>query len=196
MLVSFFAPRALVANDGSSEVRASLEARTKLDFDTVYEAHFDFVYRVVARLGGQDDVEDLTQEVFLVVHRRLEEFRGDARITTWLFRIAYRVVGAHIRRRRLRRAVASWFGMEEQARGQPATGGSERMEEARRVRRTLDALSYEKRSALVLFEVEGWSAAEIAEMLDVPVGTVYTRLHHARSAFRASFEQGSKEVAP
>lgn len=195
MPVSFFGPRTLLAHDDGSAARAALEGGVALDFETVYEAHFDFVYRVVARLvANPNDVEDLTQEVFMVVSRRLGEFRGDARITTWLFRIAYRVVGAHIRRSRIRRALAAWLGIEgASAHAEAIASGPDRFEEARKVRNALASLSYEKRSALVLFEVEGWSAAEIADMLEIPVGTVYTRVHHARRAFRQAYDE-SKAV--
>jgi RNA polymerase sigma-70 factor (ECF subfamily) len=166
---------------------AALEESGALSFDAVYEAEFDFVYRVVSRLSGSSDIDDLVQEVFLVVHRRLAEFRGDARVSTWLFRIAYRVVGAHVRRERIRRRARQFLGLE---RSQPAP---EPTDEQARVRAALAGLSYERRSALVLFEVEGWTAREIATTFGIPEGTVYRRLHEARAAFRRAYAASGGE---
>ncbi|HEX5099685.1 MAG TPA: sigma-70 family RNA polymerase sigma factor [Polyangiaceae bacterium] len=164
-----------------------------LVFADVYAAHFAFVYRVVARLAGGGDVEDLVQEVFVVVHRRLQEFRGEARLSTWLFRIAYRTVGAHVRRERLRRRFRELLALHPPASSEAT---SDVLDRSRRVREALDRLSYAERSALVLFEVEGQSAAELAESFGVPVGTVYRRLHDARRKFRAAYGGGTREGAP
>src|SRR4051794_29013852 len=135
-------------------------------FDAIYEAEFEYVYRVLTRLVGASEAEDLVQEVFLVVHRRLPEYRGDARITTWLFRIAYRVAGAHVRRERLHRRFLGLFGLEAKIRA-PLANNAEDLAEVEGVRLALQRLSFEKRSALVLHEVEGWSCEEIAESVGV-----------------------------
>ena len=75
-----------------------------LEFDAVYQAHSQTVARWVARLGGPGvDVEDLTQEVFLLVNRRLPEFRQESRLSTWLFSITAKIVANDRRRRRTRR---------------------------------------------------------------------------------------------
>ncbi len=73
-----------------------------LDFETLYEAHFDFVWRSVRRLGvSEGAIDDVVQETFLIVHRRLAEFEGRSSVNTWLFGILRRVVHDH--RRHLRR---------------------------------------------------------------------------------------------
>jgi len=162
-------------------------------FADVYAAHFDFVHRVVARLAGSADVEDLVQEVFVVVHRRLAEFRGDARLSTWLFRIAYHTVGAHVRRERARRRLRELFALNRPAASEAPTDA---LDCSRRVREALERLSYAERSALVLFEVEGQSAAELAEAFGVPVGTIYRRIHDARRRFRAVYHAGEPREAP
>jgi len=156
--------------------------RTPPSFDDVYAAHFGYVFRLAARLAGRGDAEDLTQEVFLVVHRRLAEFRGDAELTTWLFQIVYRVVGAHVRRSRVRRWLAAALGRDHgDAQVWPVGPRNlERAEQAQWLARALGKLSWEKRAAVILHEVEGWTCPQIAERLGVPVQTVYTRLHHAR----------------
>jgi RNA polymerase sigma-70 factor (ECF subfamily) len=177
------------AGRGEGPLQPALAQAASLGFDALYEAEFDFVYRVVARLGGHGHVEDLVQEVFVVVSRRLADYRGEGRVTTWLFRIAYRVVGAHIRRDRLQRRILELFGAEH-APPQPfAVMDAERAADAHHVHAALGRLSFEKRSALVLFEVEGWSCEEIAEALEIPLGTVYTRLHHARRDFKKAYSR-------
>lgn len=192
MAMSWSSSRIFGMGNGNGKLALAepLAPASALDFDAVYEAEFDYVFRIVSRLAGGGDVEDLVQEVFVVAHRRLPEFRGDARLTTWLFRIAYLVVGAHVRHDRARRRVLHFFGLESQG-SNPAFGrtDAERTEEARWVRAALERLSFEKRSALVLFEVEGWSGEEIAAGASVPVATVYTRLLHARREFKVAYER-------
>ena len=79
-------------------------ARGELDFDAVYQAHAQTVARWAARLGGPGvDVEDITQEVFLVADRRLREFRQQSQLSTWLFSITAKIVANDRRRRRFRR---------------------------------------------------------------------------------------------
>ncbi len=164
-----------------------------LEFDAVYDAHFDYTYRVVVRLAGIEHAEDLTQEVFAVVHRRLAEFEGRAKLTTWLFQIAYRVVGAHLRRERLRRL---FFGAphdddDDNAASTSATAlrGLEQAEDSAVLVRALARLPWKKRAVLVLHEVEDWSGELIAERLGIPVATVWTRLHHARKDLAAAVER-------
>src|SRR5262245_42435105 len=155
-----------------------------LTFDDVYEAHFEYVYRVIVRLAGRTHAEDLTQEVFAVVHRRLDEFEGRAKLTTWLFQIAYRVVGAHMRRERLRRLVAATLPIVDA----PPVHDEiplERAEQSIALARALGRLSWKKRVVLVLHEVEDWPCELIAERMGVPVATVWTRLHHARKELAA-----------
>ena len=142
----------------------------------------DYRRTVIGVTSLASEAEDLVQEVFLVVHRRLPEYRREARLTTWLFRIAYRVAGAHVRRERFRRRLLSMFGIEARTIESPAHAAHDGAQ-AEQVRAALAQLSFAKSSVLVLYEVEGWSCQEIADLLAVPLGTVHTRLHHARRDF-------------
>jgi RNA polymerase sigma-70 factor (ECF subfamily) len=163
-----------------------------LSFDAVYRQQFPYVYRLVARLYGGSEIDDVVQDVFVVVHDKLASFEGRAALTTWLFRIVYRVVGAAVRRERFRRRCLSLFGREAPA---PVLYASaEGVVEARSVRRALERLPFKKRSVLVLLEVEGWSCAEIAEHLGVPIDTVYTRLYHARRDLKKALSPASPEA--
>jgi RNA polymerase sigma-70 factor, ECF subfamily len=156
-------------------------------FASVYAEHAQTVARWAARLGGPAaDVEDLTQEVFLVVNRRLGDYRGDSRLSTWLFGITAKVVANDRRRRKLR---ALWMrvvpGLVERA-PSPVDGALEQLEmRERRVlfHRVLDSLGERHRRVIVLFELEELSTDEIAELMQLAVGNVRVLLHRARAAF-------------
>jgi RNA polymerase sigma-70 factor (ECF subfamily) len=158
-----------------------------LEFDAVYQAHNQTVARWVARLGGPGvDVEDLTQEVFLLVNRRLPEFRQESRLSTWLFSITAKIVANDRRRRRTRRW---WTRFAPHAvEGAMATTDTPLEELERREQRTqfyqaLEALNERQRRALVLFELEEMSIAEIASLTELRPGNVRVLLHRARAAF-------------
>jgi RNA polymerase sigma-70 factor (ECF subfamily) len=175
------------------------QART---FDEVYRDHVQNVARWVNRLAGPGaDVEDLTQEVFLVVDRRLPEFRGDSAVSTWLFRIAANVA-ANDRRRR---AIRPWWKPVRLAKDHalPISGETplERLE--RRERQSLfyevlDRLREDHRRALVLFELEQLPVREIAQMLGRTEGNVRVLVHRARAAFLKRMirerKRGAKET--
>jgi RNA polymerase sigma-70 factor (ECF subfamily) len=160
-----------------------------LDLDTLYRDHAQAVARWVRRLlGPWLDVEDAVHEVFLVARRRLHEFRSDARVTTWLYRIAERVARHHRRRERLRR----WLRRGPCDEVTFATAGRprltpveelERQESSATVYRVLDRLPEKYRTVLVLFELERASGEEIAELTATRVSTVWVRLHRARALF-------------
>ena len=159
-----------------------------LAFDDVYERWFDQVARWARALGGPSaDVDDLAQEVFVVVNRKLERFDGrDPR--SWLYRITARTVSDYRRRAWFRRVVlrARDVALESlpEQRGTPAEL-LERKEREQLVYRLLERMSEKRRTAFVLFEIEGYSGEEIAELEGVPLATVWTRLHHARKNFLA-----------
>ncbi len=160
-------------------------------FDDVYEAHFDSVYRWAARLAPHADAEDIAQEVFLVVHRKLGEFRGAARLSTWLFQITYHVLGNYLRKRRVERRALGLLSRDESR--LPAADGAVRNEEIQALRRGIERLPLEHRSVLVLFELEQWPCADIAAALGIPVNTVYSRLHHAREKLARELGHGRGE---
>lgn len=161
--------------------------------ESLLRDHGPFVWRTLARLGVRGpDVEDMFQEVFVVVHRRLDSFDRSARETTWLFGICLRVASDYRRRRRRK---------PEQSLGddQPRSAGISPEDHAissqlrARVDAALDAMDDDKRAVFVLFELEGMDCASIAELVGAKVGTVYSRLHAARAEFRKAIED-SKEV--
>jgi RNA polymerase sigma-70 factor, ECF subfamily len=160
----------------------------RLDLSGIYEAHSDFVWRTLQRLGVREsDLEDVLQEVFVVVHRRLNTFNGTSEMSTWLFGIALRVAAAYRRRahRRFEEPVESVPLPAGDARPDPEQLAADR-QARERLAGILERMDLEKRAAFVMFEIEGISCPEIARITGVPVGTVYSRLSAARHEFEAA----------
>lgn len=155
-------------------------------FADVYKDHAPFVWRVLRRMGlGDDEVEDAFQEVFLVVHRKLDGFEHRAALRTWLYRITVRCA-AH-RRRRARKAPAA-------AAPEPAIEAAQADELASREARAeldeiLDTLDDPRRAVFVLYELEELTLAEVAATVGSPLQTVYSRLQSARAAFEAEVKR-------
>jgi RNA polymerase sigma-70 factor (ECF subfamily) len=152
----------------------------ELSAEWVYAEHADFVWRVLQHLGVRNaDLEDLAQEVFVTVHRRIASFDGRSKLTTWLFGICLHLVQRHRRRAYFRLELVYADPPERVDEDTPElryAGAQSRQ----LLHQLLDKLSPERRATFVLFEIEGASCEEIAELTGVPVGTVYSRLHLAR----------------
>ena len=168
---------------------AEPQAPPVLDLATVYEAYFRYVWRCLRSLGVRDaQLEDALQDVFIVVQRRLPEFDGRAAVRTWLYAIALRIARKY--RDRARREPASLEAARERDPELPApteAGGDSGLERERLAlaHRALSSLDDDKREIFVLARVEQMSAPEIAEVLGIPLNTVYSRLRAARLAFDA-----------
>jgi RNA polymerase sigma-70 factor (ECF subfamily) len=162
-----------------------------LAWRTLYDRHFPQVDRLVHALGILDtEADDVCQEIFVSVFRSLRRFRGEARVSTWIHRVAVREAVRFAKRRRLRRVLAALFLREHEAAPPPA---SSETEASRRqyLRRLLDRLAPERRLALVLHEIEGLPVAEIAAIAGCAENTVWTRIHRARGDLeRIAGEEG------
>jgi RNA polymerase sigma-70 factor (ECF subfamily) len=173
-------------------------APVPVDLDDIYRAHAQTVARWVGHLGGPSaDVDDLVHEIFLVVDRRLSEFRGDAKVTTWLYRITERVVRGRRRSDRIR----SWLGRTRTADLERAFSPTqltpieelERRRSVETVYRILDRLPNKYRDVLILFELEGASGDEIAALTGRKLATVWVHLHRARRQFLEQLEREDGE---
>jgi RNA polymerase sigma-70 factor (ECF subfamily) len=176
------------------EVPTSDEAPAVPSLDAVYRTHAPTVARWVAHLGGPSiDVEDVLHEIFLVVRRQLPRFRGEAKITTWLYSITSRVVLNWRRKDRFRRFVRRTRrdDLEHSLTANQPTPVEllERSQTGAQVYRVLDRLPEKYRQVLVLFELEGLSGEEIAALSGVKLATVWVHLHRARAAFLATMNQ-------
>jgi RNA polymerase sigma-70 factor (ECF subfamily) len=151
---------------------------------TLYDRHFRAVLRFVGALGvPPSEREDAVQDIFVSLYRALPGFRGEARFSTWVYRIAARHA-IYLGRRRRARQLLSTLVLREPAAAPafaPPAEAIERREEIALLDRLLARLSVKKRTALVLFEIEGLAVEEIAEVAGCPVNTVWSRLHHARA---------------
>jgi len=163
-----------------------------LDFSTIYDAWFEHVSRWLLALGAPSvDTEDLAQEVFLVVRRRLCDFDG-RNVAGWLYRIASRQVWQHRRRRWIQRVSSplQTVNIDEVPDGRAGAAALLETKEKRHLLlKLVSKMSEKRRVVFMLFEVEGYSGEEIADTLDVPINTVWTRLHHARKDFFALLAQ-------
>lgn len=158
------------------------EEHAQREFVSVYYAHFDLVWRILRRLGVPfDQLEDAAQDVFLVLHRRLADIDPKVSLRSWLFGTARRVASDFRRglRRHERRVQAFAVVHDHPARERIV----ERAEAADFVQRFLDRLDPDKRMVFVLADLEGFTAPEIAEALEVKLNTVYSRLRAARAEF-------------
>jgi RNA polymerase sigma-70 factor (ECF subfamily) len=166
-------------------------------FTEVVRRYQDRLYNTILRLAGhRDDANDLTQQTFLRAYASIDSFRGDSSFYTWLYRIAVNVT-LDARKRRVRGAAAT---MESLSTGRDGglPGGAEpsssveddplervlAREREESVARAIDSLDDLHRSVLVLRDIEGMDYDEISGVLDVPSGTVKSRLHRARLELR------------
>lgn len=164
----------------------------------LYEAHAGQVARWAARIGGPlIDPEDIVQDVFVLVHDLLPSFRGEARVTTWLYRITENVVRRRRRRERLRRIFIADQKLPERVSSSPSAPQQlEDQQRARLVYRTIDKLPERQRNALILFELEGLSAEAIGELTGQTPNAVWVTLHRARKSFleKLGSERGEVET--
>jgi RNA polymerase sigma-70 factor (ECF subfamily) len=137
--------------------------------------------RAASRGGAAGaDLEDIVQEVFLQVHRSLNDFRGQSKFSTWLHRVTVNVVLMSRRAARSRPVFTSEISDNEPDHGRSPDEEASRSRRVDAFRRVLDRLPEKKRTVFVLHEIEGLAPAEIASLVDAPVLTVRTRLFYAR----------------
>ena len=161
-------------------------------FGVLFARHRDRLWAVALRTTGDpEDAADALQEAMIAAFRRAESYRGDAAVTTWLHRIVVNACLDRLRRRKVRLAEPLPDDLEEQlGRGSAATATppaadpadvAERSDHRRLVLAALDTLPPEQRAALVLVDMQGYSVAEAAELLEVAPGTVKSRCSRARA---------------
>jgi RNA polymerase sigma-70 factor (ECF subfamily) len=197
-------PEQLIArNDanGASTTRAVLPETLA----QIYDAHFDFVWRNARRLGvPESSADDVAQDVFMIVQRRIADFDGRAPVKAWIFGILVRVVHDH--RRSFRRKGARNVSFEHDlgkessaiAPGPTPVDLAERAERMRLLETLLAELDEDKRTILILSELEQWTLREIAELFGSNTNTIHSRLRAAKRAFEQAYarSQSGKEDVP
>ena len=182
----------LVASDDAVDTRASCAVLPDR-MAQLYENHFDFVWRNARRLGVPEaSADDVTQDVFLVVQRRLADFDGRTSIQSWIFGILMRVVRDH--RRSFRRKGARTVSLDHESTRDGSAiayrGANEAVEHAERVRlfeTLLAELDEDKRTLLILSELEQWTLREIAELFGSNTNTIHSRVRAAKRAFEQAY---------
>ena len=170
-------------------------------FETLVRKYQDRVFNVVRQVVGDHQLaEDLVQETFVQVYVKLDSFHGKSAFYTWLYRIAFNVSVSWRRRKRPLASISSardddsGGGIEPQDRGEAPGERLLREERAGLVQAALAALDEDFRTILVLREIEGFDYEAISEILDLPIGTVRSRLHRARSELRERLKVSLAEV--
>lgn len=167
----------------------------RIDAAALFRAHAPFVASFLLRLGTPSaDVDDLVQEVFLVAHRKGGYVPGAGQPRTWLAAIAVRTARSGHRSRGRRREASDDHALDTMASlgADPAEALDIRKSLAR-VQQALEGLDLEHRAAFVLYEIDGEPCDAIASSFGVPVGTIYSRLHHARRRFLEAYSKLSQE---
>jgi RNA polymerase sigma-70 factor (ECF subfamily) len=170
------------------------ETKPSLGFDEVYQEHCAFVWRNVLNRGvPRSSVEDVVQEVFLVVHRKLPEFEGRSQVRTWLAMVVRRVVAGHLRRRRNKPSGEPLEGDAVSGLQGPAEALDAKLAVSA-FYAILEKMPEEQREVFVLHDLEQMKGREIAEITDTNENTVHTRLRAARRIFQEGVARLNGEV--
>lgn len=185
------AQSARATGDPDAELVARWQAGDTQAFGVLVRRHEKRVFRLLMRmLGSREEAEDAAQEAFLSLHRHGHRFRREARFSTFVYRVA---VNAALNRRRSLGRVRSRERelFQRQAAGDDLPGAPRDPEGAAsgaqiqaRVQEALLELPPDLRMAVILFDIEGQSYRDIADVLGIPEGTVKSRIHRARNALR------------
>jgi RNA polymerase sigma-70 factor (ECF subfamily) len=181
-----------------------LRERDERAFKELIALHGDQIYNLLYRMiGSQEEAKDLAQEVFITVFKSIDQFRGDSKLSTWLYRVAANHCKNRIKylARRYDRATMEY---DDAAERHAASGGNtpigaghiegpdrvlEGMELERTVQAAIADLEEDHRLVVVLRDIEELSYEEICEITGLPEGTVKSRLHRARLALKEKLEK-------
>jgi RNA polymerase sigma-70 factor (ECF subfamily) len=181
---------------GIDEAAPSPPVEQQLAFDAIYQEHFDFVFRTARRLGVLEaSIDDVVQEVFLVLYRRRDAYDSRRPMRSWLYGILSNIVREHRRTRRRKELRLRSLDAEPTSFAAPASEEAgpvehlERVEAAQLLFRMMEALDHDQREVLVLAELEQMSVAEISELVEVNVNTLYSRLKTAKKALASAYRR-------
>ena len=203
------------ATRDEGEREASVLARAKADDREAFRQLYDATHRrlyamALSVVKNPEDALDIVQEAFVKAHKHLPKFEGNSGFYTWIYRIAMNVAIDHVRKHK-RSAQLEWEegrGDYEQAASELPTAapqnphtGVERVQLRRAIEAALDELPEYHRAVILMRDVEGFSYEEMATTLDVPKGTIMSRLFHARRKMQAALssyldDAPTQEVKP
>lgn len=161
-------------------------------FETLYHRHKRAVYRTALAITGDPVLsEEILQDTFLRVHRHIQDLNGQPSLAPWLYRVAVNLCYSRLRRKRARTVSLEDLPLLPRSLlGASPEEGHYARESRSHLFAEIERLPFKQRAVLVLYYLQGFSLEEIAYMLDCPVGTVKSRLHHARQALAAALEPG------
>jgi RNA polymerase sigma-70 factor (ECF subfamily) len=179
-------------NDESSLIDQSLQGNSAA-FGQLVRDHQNRLYNAIVHVvGDRVEAEDVVQEAFVQAYLKLETFQRQSAFYTWLYRIAFNNAVSRKRRKRVETSVdlaRELGGSEPEDSDDAPTARLERQEQAQQIHEALSRLTDEHRSILVLREIEEFDYEAIAEVLDINIGTVRSRLHRARVQLRDKLKE-------
>ena len=181
----------VISMQSEASVSDALAGEQMSGFEDLYKKHYRRVYSICLRMTGNvAEAEDLTQEVFIQLHRKLDSFRGESAFTTWLHRLTVNQVLMHFRKRSVRSELTTDDG-EMPDSVDPDTINPEAMPIVDRIglENAISQLPTGYRTVFVLHDVEGYEHEEIAQILGCSAGTSKSQLHKARMKLRRLLQQ-------
>lgn len=184
--------------DSDAVIVGRVQAGDVAAFDGLILKYRERLYAIIYNLtSNREDAADLTQETFIKAFRSINRFKGKSSFFTWIYRIAVNTTYTYLRRNRLRRFFSFDHMHEELAPSEvleaitaksnlPREGALKELQE--RLNEALQNLSLKHRTVVVLFEIEGMSHQEIAEVMNCSVGTVRSRLHYAKQQLQTQLQ--------
>lgn len=171
------------------------------DFKAIHASYRSRIFRYLTRLVGPGEAEDLAQEVFVRVSRGLPDFKGDAKLSTWIYRIATNVATDRLRSRSFKetqsdKAIAHHEGSIEDADALPDEKSPSLEKQLMRdemsscIHSYINTLPENYRAVVILSDIEGLTNQEIAEVLELTLDTVKIRLHRGRAKLKEKLETG------
>lgn len=166
-------------------------------FDSLFSCCEGQVFRLAATiLGNEQDAEDVTQEVFLRLFRQIGKFQGQSSFTTWLTAIVVNACRDQLRRRKVRRIfLLDWLRGQVDHDDPDITGPVQERQQRQALWSLVDEMDEKHRLPVILFYQEGLSAGEVAQALNLPVKTIYSRLNTARQRLRIALNEYDYENA-
>lgn len=179
-------------NDDAQLIDDSLNGDSAA-FGQLVRRYQDRLYNTIVHVVGcREEAEDVVQDAFVQAFVKLDTFKGNSAFYTWLYRIAFNTAISHKRRKKVEVSVdqsRERSGEEPEDSGDAPDDRLQREERVGQVRAALDLLSEEHRAILVLREMEGCCYESISDILDLPIGTVRSRLHRARLQLRDHLQE-------
>ncbi len=166
--------------------------RSSHDFSVLYNQHVGTVRRILSRMVSSNDLDDLVQDVFVRIYRFQDKFREESDLKTWVHRICVNTVQDHYRKRRWTGLLS--FGTDSIPEPVARENFAEDLQNQNFVEQALHKLSVKERVVVVLFYLEDSTIEEISATLNLPEGTIKSRLHSARGKLQSFLKKEGVEV--